>query len=172
MENEFIELVFPVVLDSNEVPVFCLIRYLAACGFAWSDIWLRLHLCLLIRSCSKSYVGYKAKFLGFDHEKRVLSGFFYHEKRVQKAAKYLIKQDFVNQAPQGKRVQRKTSSMNLFSIHGNRVQWTRFPYMETKFFELDFCVLSHVTSLVNWFLWIRIVINEISLKLCLTYNIV
>ena len=84
MKNEFIELVslwtrFPC---GAWLMKSCFIRYLVAYGFAWSDIWLRLHSCLLIRSCSESYVGYKAKFLGFDHEKRVLSGFFDHEKRV------------------------------------------------------------------------------------------
>ena len=167
MKNEFIELVslwtrFPC---GAWLMKSCFIRYLVAYGFAWSDIWLRLHSCLLIRSCSESYVGYKAKFLGFDHEKRVLSRFFDHEKRVHwtcfslnsfslwcliltkfpwfawsynelielvfhvwkhkcrrsqisdqanpQAAKYLIKQDFINQAPQGKRVQRETSSISL-----------------------------------------------------------
>ena len=44
--------------------------------------------------------------------------------------------------------------------------------MKIEFNELDFYVLSHVSSLVNRVLWTRIVINEISLKLCLTYNIV
>ena len=24
--------------------------------------------------------------------------------------------------------------------HGNQVQWTQFPHMETEFIELDFCV--------------------------------
>ena len=66
----------------------------------------------------------------------------------------------------------RTSSMNSFSIHGNWVHWTRFLCMKTEFFELDFCVLFHVSSLVNRVQRTWIVINEISFKPCLTYNIV
>ena len=61
-----------------------------------------------------------------------------------------------------------------------RVQWTRFPYMETEFIELGFCATlpSSLNSISVPRQFSRKsspldsnVINEISLKLCLTYNI-
>ena len=153
MENEFIELVFHVWKTSslNSFSLWCLILTKFP-WFAWSyNELIELVFHVWKHKCRRSQISDQAN---------------------PQAAKFLIKQDFVNQAPQGKRVQRETSSMNSFFIHGKRVQWTRFPYMEIEFFELDFYVLSHVTFLVNWVRWILIVINEISLKLCLTYNIV
>ena len=36
----------------------------------------------------------------------------------------------------------KSSSTNLVSMYRNRVQWTRFPYMENEFIELIFHELS------------------------------
>ena len=47
----------------------------------------------------------------------------------------------------------KTSSKNSVYVYGNRVQQTRFLYIETEFFELDFYVLStsvsHKSSLLD-----------------------
>ena len=105
MENEFIELVFPMVLDSNEVPVVCLIRYLTACGFAWSDNWLRLHLCFHTwKTSSINSLSDQANHRNFvrikHHRENEFNELVFHTW--------------------------KTSSMNSFSIHGNRVLWTRF----------------------------------------------
>ena len=56
------------------------------------------------------------------------------------------------------RVQWTRFPLNSVSVYGNRVLWTRFMF--------------HVNSLINRVFWTRIVINEISLRLYLTYNIV
>ena len=43
--------------------------------------------------------------------------------------------------------EQKPSGDETWMRHGNRVQWTRFPCMETEFIELDFCVYK--PSLMN-----------------------
>ena len=49
--------------------------------------------------------------------------------------------------------------------------WTRFLYIEIEFNKLNFCV-QKPSLWVNRVRWTRIVKNAISLKRCLTYNIV
>ena len=144
MKNEFIELVFLWTRFpcGAWLTKSCLIKNLAACGFAWSDIWLRLHLC-------------------------------FHTWKTSSI------NSLYDQANHGNFVRIKHHRENEFKE--KRVQWTRFPYMETEFIELGFCATlpSSLNSISVPRQFSRKsspldsnVINEISLKLCLTYNIV
>ena len=123
MKNEFIELVFLWTRFpcGAWLTKSCLIKNLAACGFAWSDIWLRLHLC---------FHTWKTSSINSLYDQANHGNFVRIKHHRENEFNELVFHTW------------KTSSMNSFSIHGNRVHRTWFLYMETKFFEFDFYVFS------------------------------
>ena len=119
MENEFIELVFHVWKTSslNSFSLWCLILTKFP-WFAWSyNELIELVFHVWKHKCRRSQISDQAN---------------------PQAAKFLIKQDFVNQAPQGKRVQRKTSSMNSFFMI-KKPRKNSFFMIKTQ----KFCLVPH-----------------------------